>query len=280
MPTVLLITPYFPPMSVVGAKRPLNLVRHLPHFGWQPVVLAGDPAGENVDLGLADLIPADLPVSYAYGEGKQASTESAPRPREKERGFLGWDAGYITPFDRYLWHNGAALREATHLIEKHRPSAVVVCADPWSPLLVGVKLAHSPGLPLVVDSGIPGPSSEPVALRPPPTRWIIRQTEYRVFRTARRIVLNTEECHRRVLRRVPGPRPVGALHLHPERFRSRSLQGDSGSAKRSVYRTPLRALRRLVPVGRAAQGLRQVRTARRTECGQGGAGAGGDSARK
>ena len=30
MPTVLLITPYFPPMSVVGAKRPLNLVRHLP----------------------------------------------------------------------------------------------------------------------------------------------------------------------------------------------------------------------------------------------------------
>jgi hypothetical protein len=47
MPTVLLITPYFPPMSVVGAKRPLNLVRHLPRFGWQPVVLAGDPAGEN-----------------------------------------------------------------------------------------------------------------------------------------------------------------------------------------------------------------------------------------
>jgi hypothetical protein len=34
-----------------------------------------------------------------------------------------------------------------------------------------------------------------MALRPPPTRWIIRQTEYRVFRTARRIVLNTEECH-------------------------------------------------------------------------------------
>ena len=196
MPTVLLITPYFPPMSVVGAKRPLNLVRHLPRFGWQPVVLAGDPAGENVDLGLADLIPADLPVSYAYGEGKQASSESALRPREKERRFLGWDAGYITPFDRYLWHNGAALREAAHLIEKHRPSAVVVCADPWSPLLVGVKLAHSPGLPLVVDFRDPWSLQRAkMALRPPPTRWIIRQTEYRVFRTARRIVLNTEECH-------------------------------------------------------------------------------------
>jgi len=196
MPTVLLITPYFPPMSVVGAKRPLNLVRHLPHFGWQPVVLAGDPAGENVDLGLSDLIPADLPVSYAYGEGKQVPTESAPRPREKERRFLGWDAGYITPFDRYLWHNGAALREAAHLIEKHRPSAVVVCADPWSPLLVGMKLAHSPGLPLVVDFRDPWSLQRAkMALRPPPTRWIIRQTEYRVFRTARRIVLNTEECH-------------------------------------------------------------------------------------
>jgi hypothetical protein len=36
-------------------------------------------------------------VSYAYGEGKQASSESALRPREKERRFLGWDAGYITP---------------------------------------------------------------------------------------------------------------------------------------------------------------------------------------
>ncbi len=40
MKTVLLITPYFPPMGVVGAKRPLHLCRHLPSEGWRPVVLA------------------------------------------------------------------------------------------------------------------------------------------------------------------------------------------------------------------------------------------------
>ncbi len=195
MPTVLLITPYFPPMSVVGAKRPLNLVRHLPHFGWQPVVLAGNPAGENVDPGLADLIPANLPVSYAYGGAKQKAPASIPRPRERERRVLGWDAGYLTPFDRYFWHNGSALREARRLIAEHRPSAVVVCADPWSPLLVGVKLAHSPGLPLVVDFRDPWSLQRAkMALRPPPTRWIIRWTEERVFRTAHRVVLNTEEC--------------------------------------------------------------------------------------
>ena len=104
---------------------------------------------------------------------------------------LGWD-GHLTPFDRYFWHNGSALRGATPLPSTGR--GMVVC-DPWSPLLVGVKLAHSPGLPLVVDFRDPWSLQRAkMALRPPPTRWIIRRTEERVFRTARRVVLNTEEC--------------------------------------------------------------------------------------
>jgi hypothetical protein len=62
MPSVLVIAPYFAPMSVVGAKRPLMLVRHLPRFGWNPVVLTAPPGLENIDPSLSAAIPAGVPV--------------------------------------------------------------------------------------------------------------------------------------------------------------------------------------------------------------------------
>jgi glycosyltransferase involved in cell wall biosynthesis len=43
MKPVVMISYYFPPDSSAGAYRPLRFVRHLPSFGWRPVVITNDP---------------------------------------------------------------------------------------------------------------------------------------------------------------------------------------------------------------------------------------------
>lgn len=66
MRRALLISPYFPPMGVSGAKRALHLARNLPAEGWQPVVLAGPPVKERQDKELAECIPTDAIVNYGF----------------------------------------------------------------------------------------------------------------------------------------------------------------------------------------------------------------------
>src|SRR5438067_3542547 len=58
MKRVALLAYYFPPVGGGGTQRPLTLARHLPEFGWEPVVVTG-PAAEGDrwsprDAGLAD----------------------------------------------------------------------------------------------------------------------------------------------------------------------------------------------------------------------------------
>jgi glycosyltransferase involved in cell wall biosynthesis len=191
MPVVLMIALHFPPMAGVGAKRPLHLVRHLPHFGWDPVVLSGDPALERIDPALSELIPQGVPVSREYRSRfvKQRSGSPGGGPGR------GRGISYLDPLDRYLPSVPAGIREGRRLVKRYRPSVIHVCADPWSPLLAGVALRGLTRLPLVVDLRDPW-SLHPgkMALRSPATRWAIRNIESRVFRAAKRIVLNTEEC--------------------------------------------------------------------------------------
>jgi glycosyltransferase involved in cell wall biosynthesis len=193
---VLMITPYFPPVNVVGARRPLMLVRHLPRHGWHPVVLAARPGLERIDPTLAELVPADIPVVREYGRPAATTrTGSQPELRERRRPLLHWDAGYLTPLDRYLWSTPAAIRAAMRLVHEYRPRVVHVCADPWSPLLAGLALRRRTGLPLVVDLRDPWSlQASKMELRPPPTRWAVRAIEARVFRAAAKVVLNSEDA--------------------------------------------------------------------------------------
>lgn len=66
MRRALLISPYFPPMGVSGAKRALHLARNLPAEGWKPIVLAGPPVREQHDADLAECIPPGTVVSYGF----------------------------------------------------------------------------------------------------------------------------------------------------------------------------------------------------------------------
>src|SRR5438270_10883901 len=61
--SVLILTFHFPPSAASGSFRLLGFARHLPKFGWEPVVVA-PPRGlhEPVDEGLGRQVPAETVV--------------------------------------------------------------------------------------------------------------------------------------------------------------------------------------------------------------------------
>lgn len=202
----LLISPYFPPMSRIGAKRPLHLCRHLPHFGWQPVVLAAPPRDGHVDPTLLDALPPGTVVSRGYeGTGRALARRAfgaSPLPFEQElpaevRGprdcrLAGYGVEAMSPFDRYAFDMAAAVREAVRLVRQHDLQAIHVIADPWTAMLTASVVHHATGLPLVADLRDPWSLHEgKMARRPGPTRAAIRTLENLVFRRAARVVLNT-----------------------------------------------------------------------------------------
>ncbi len=207
MGRVLIISPYFPPMGVSGAKRALHLARNLPAAGWSPIVLAGPPVGERPDEPLAACIPPDTVVSYAFSgllrptlaawsRRRRATAPATPPKAHGARPRPGWwpqDLTFLTPFDRYLADVPAGLRAARALVAAHRPDALHVIADPWSPLIAADRLARETGLPLIVDFRDPwSQHAAKMALRPAPARAALRAFERRLFAGAAAVVLNTE----------------------------------------------------------------------------------------
>ena len=71
---ILLVTYHFPPSAASGTFRLLGFARHLPTFGWQPLVVAPPSLPwEPIDPQLADQIPAQTivrQVPYPAGSPK------------------------------------------------------------------------------------------------------------------------------------------------------------------------------------------------------------------
>lgn len=210
MKRVLLISPYFAPMAVIGAKRAINLSRHLPAEGWQPVIFCSAPRRERVDPALSALVGEEAIVSPSYRRPRSTpqlssdrpsnmlrdAIKSPPRPSIFER-LTGWSPQYLSPFDRELTEVRHATREGIRLAKAHQVDAIAVSVDPWSALITARAISDTLDLPLVLDFRDPWTlHSGKSKLRPPPTLAFMRWYERRLFRRADRVILNTESCER------------------------------------------------------------------------------------
>ncbi len=206
----LLLSPHFPPSSKIGAKRALNLVRHLPALGWEPVVLCCPARAGAETLGQQGLVPAELLVYPEFTSclgravrGSGDAVEPLPdshRPSSEATnpgaGILGAiRRSGITPIDQYVWDVPFVIGKAARIARREGVRAIVVNADPWSGLIAGVAVARRLDLPLIADLRDPWalhPRRQP--LRPAITRGIVSLLESQLLRRADRIVLNTERC--------------------------------------------------------------------------------------
>ena len=62
-----LVSGHFPPSNLVGAQRARLWSRYLPEFGWEPIVVTGDPDAyeEKPDPDLERLVAPGLRVIHA-----------------------------------------------------------------------------------------------------------------------------------------------------------------------------------------------------------------------
>jgi glycosyltransferase involved in cell wall biosynthesis len=168
---VLLLTYHFPPSGAVAVYRMLGLARHLPAFGWQPIVVAPPRVPwEPEDTSLLSQVPAGTLV------------ERIPFAA----GFLGKFARYFAPESHWLFKARSACER---LLREHRPEAVITSSPPGCVHWLGLWLAKR-GLPWLADFRDPWIVNQTIE------RWTVhrryeRWLEAKVMRRATRLIANT-----------------------------------------------------------------------------------------
>jgi hypothetical protein len=139
---VLLIAYHFPPLQgSSGIQRTLSLCRHLPDFGYRPLVLSVSPrAYPQTRDDQLDRIPPGIPVVRAFG--LDSARHLAIRGR-----YLALTA---RP-DRWIsWWLGA-VPAGWRLLRRHRPAVIWSTQPIPTAHLIGLALHRHSGLPWVAD---------------------------------------------------------------------------------------------------------------------------------
>jgi hypothetical protein len=142
MKTVLMVAFHFPPLSgTSGILRTLHFARHLPRFGWTPIVLTAHPmAYAQTDPRSLSMIPPALIVERAFAfDGARHFS------------LLGrYPACFARP-DRFASWRFDALRRARTLIAHHQPSLLWSSFPISSAHQIGAALCRRFKLPWVAD---------------------------------------------------------------------------------------------------------------------------------
>lgn len=195
--SALLIAYHFPPcQGSSGLQRPLSLVKHLPGYGWAPVVLSVNPrAHAQRDLRLLDQIPPNIPVNWAM------AFDTARHLSIKGR-YFAWMA---YP-DRWVSWILGAVPSGLRLIRRYRPRVIWSTFPIGTAHLVGFALHKLTGLPWVADFRDPMTEGELGSAEQHPTdpeTWKVRRWFERL------VVMN---CNKLVF---VAP---GALRMYRERY--------------------------------------------------------------
>ncbi len=210
MKRVLYVTPYFPPLSRVGALDPLKMARALPGHGWEPIVLSDQWPGAPTNPDLLHALPENLIVHREFSGRPSVGVPAAQSQSPRDTGPLGRfikavvDGREWLPMGemgRYMAH---AAERATELIRRYGCEAVLAQATPAASLPAARQAASAAGLPLVCILGDPwGPCELKRPKRPFYTRMIEDRYEREVLRAASRIVLYTEQAREDYIRFYP-----------------------------------------------------------------------------
>lgn len=173
---LLLITYHFPPSAASGAFRLLGFARHLPAFGWQPIVVAPPSLPwEPVDPDLAGQVPDDALVRHV------------PYPVGIPR--------LIRKFAQHAVWLPRAWSACRRVIAEERPDAILTSGPPHCVHALGHYLKRSTGLPWLADFRDPwisGGEHRPMSLT---ERWALSR-ERRVFANADLVLANAPNACR------------------------------------------------------------------------------------
>ncbi len=140
---VVIVSPHFPPSTLAGVHRARHLAKHLPAFGWRPIVVRVDERhySEAPDPALSSLVPDTV---------EQVRTWALPASLARILG-IG-DVGLRA------YHSLASEIEAT--ARKYGAGAILITGSPFYPMLLAERLRRRLNLPVVLDFQDPWVNSE------------------------------------------------------------------------------------------------------------------------
>src|SRR5262249_1167158 len=138
---LLMIAFHFPPAAgSSGIQRTLRFARHLPQFGWEPVVLTASPRAHErtSDDQLDDVAGIAVERAFALDSARHLSVR-------------GRSAGFTARPDRWIsWWLGA-LPTGMAMIRRYRPDALWSTYPIATAHKIGHDLAYLSRLPWVAD---------------------------------------------------------------------------------------------------------------------------------
>lgn len=191
---VAIVSYYFPPIGGAGTQRAAKLCRYLGEFGWVPSVVCAAPTEDDAGRGVAARFLDERMLGSDLPEGLEVYRVAADLPGP-------WVADAQAHLDA--------------LIDRGAVDAVLVTMSPFWLAPIAQHLASR--VPVVVDL------RDPWALDGVPIYrhwWQWRKDLARMSRTlsaAQRVVLNTPEARRAVLKRFPNLDPL-RVHAIPNGF--------------------------------------------------------------
>ena len=132
--TVVIVSPYFPPATLAGVHRARHLAKHLPGYGWQPIIVRVHERhyAERLDPGLAALVPADV-----------EQMRTAAIPAVLARRFGVGDIGL---------RGFTGLRDAlTVAVRRNNAAAVLITGSPFYPMLLARHVRETLKVPVILD---------------------------------------------------------------------------------------------------------------------------------
>ena len=171
MKKVLFITYYWHPSGKASLYWPLKIIKHLPKFGWQPVVLTvKDDTFSHQDNSFEHDISPDLKVIRAksfepfdlykkfIGKGKDEQLVASETISKSNKSFahrfsIWLRMNFFIPDARIGWYL-PAVRSAKKIFEEEKIEAIVSIGPPHTTHLIGKKISKKlniPHIPVFID---------------------------------------------------------------------------------------------------------------------------------
>ena len=168
MRRVLIITYYWPPSGGSGVQRWVKFAKHLPSFGWQPVIYtpqnpempATDHSLEAEIPDIAEVLKTHISEPYsiyhklagkkAEGKGAGLNPINFQRKSLKQRLALWIRSNFFVPDPRRSWVQ-PSVRYLRKYLKSHPVDAIITTGPPHSMHLIGLGLRKKLNTPWVAD---------------------------------------------------------------------------------------------------------------------------------
>jgi glycosyltransferase involved in cell wall biosynthesis len=190
---VALLAYYFPPLGGAGVQRAVTLARHLPEFGWDPVVVTGPGSQED------RWSPRDAGLGRGL-EGVRVVHVAGPEPPRRGGRAERW---LRVRSEWARWWEQAAV----DALETLDVDLVLATLSPFEGATAAARAAATLGKPWVADLRDPWALDE-MAVYPSRLHRAAERREMRTaLATASAIVMNTAEARRATLEAFPALEP-------------------------------------------------------------------------